>query len=245
MAAYVEAPSQFSGTEMARIGQIYTYLYKLHEQLNIALQKLDSGDFSAAGQAQIEKTVQQIADTQTAGEYTALRSMIVKNANIVRSEMDELVTQFAGDYVAQSDFGEYRQSVEATYVTNALYSETTTRLTESVDAYADFYANMNGRIRSGIIGANPDGTYLYGIAVGQNITTEDVEGSDVPRIIKKDFLAIYAANKLEFYQNDALLASIEGDTLSVGAIRVAGSIEQGSWKWDSRNGLALLWIGGE
>ena len=52
-------------------------------------------------------------------------------------------------------------------------------------------------------------------------------------------------NKLEFYQNDALLASIEGDTLSVGAIRVAGSIEQGAWKWDSGNGLALLWIGGE
>ena len=29
MSTYIEAPSQFAGTEMARIGQIYTYLYKL------------------------------------------------------------------------------------------------------------------------------------------------------------------------------------------------------------------------
>lgn len=243
MATFIDAPSQFTGTEMSRIGQIYTYLYKVHEQLNLALQRLDSGELSAVGQAQIAEVVRKENGTTNAAEFDTLRSLITKNAKYVESSMDAIVNTLESSYVAQSEFGEYRQTAETQFVQNALYAEQNMVVEEQISALENYRSVTEGHIRYGIIGTKEDGSYDYGIAVGERIETTSVSDDENEMIKKQDFLAIYAANRLEFWQGEVKLATFEGDRLSVGTLDVSGSIEQGSWKWDNSNGLALLWIG--
>ena len=243
MATFIDAPSQFSGTEMSRIGQIYTYLYKVHEQLNLALGKLDAGEFSSTGQAQIAEVVRKENEAVNASEFDTLRSLITKNAKYVESSMDAIVNTLESSYVAQSEFGEYRQTAETQFVQNALYAEQNTVVEQQINALENYRSVTEGHIRYGIIGTKEDGSYDYGIAVGERIETTSVSDDENEMIKKQDFLAIYAANRLEFWQGEVKLATFEGDRLTVGTLNVSGSIEQGSWKWDNSNGLALLWIG--
>ena len=160
--------------------------------------------------------------------------------------MQSLENTLASTYVAQSDFGEYKQDADTRYVQNALYAEMNTNVEESLSAInelEEYRRITEGHIRYGIIGTKADGTYDYGIAVGESITTKAVDDDPNEEIIKQDFLAIYAANRLEFWQGEIKLATLEGDILTVGTINVAGSIVQGGWKWDNSSGLALIWIG--
>ena len=138
MATFIDAPSQFSGTEMSRIGQIYTYLYKVHEQLNLALGKLDAGEFSSTGQAQIAEVVRKENEAVNASEFDTLRSLITKNAKYVESSMDAIVNTLESSYVAQSEFGEYRQTAETQFVQNALYAEQNTVVEQQINALENY-----------------------------------------------------------------------------------------------------------
>ena len=80
--------------------QMRSYLYQLVQDLNLSLRQLEAPETEQA-------TVQSAA--QAAREQTAagLKSLIVKTAETVSRQMEQMKTELRGEYVAVSDFGTY------------------------------------------------------------------------------------------------------------------------------------------
>ena len=113
---------------------------------------------------------------------------------------------------------------------------------DAVDAaFGSYKAGTEGYIRTGVVyyeGALP----VYGVAVGQNLTTTLVDG--VETVAQNDFRATFTAKRLSFWQDSTEVAYVSDNRLYIRDITVLDSVTLGGWKLASENGLAFQWIGG-
>ena len=113
---------------------------------------------------------------------------------------------------------------------------------DAVDAaFRSYKAGTEGYIRTGVVyyeGALP----VYGVAVGQNLTTTLVDG--VETVAQNDFRATFTAKRLSFWQDSTEVAYVSDNRLYIRDITVLDSVTLGGWKLASENGLAFQWIGG-
>ena len=101
--------------------------------------------------------------------------------------------------------------------------------------------DTEGYIRTGIVyydGPSP----VYGVAVGQNLTTTQIDGRQV--VEQNNFRAVFTAQKLSFWQDSTEIAYVSNNRLYITNITVLDSITVGPWRMDSGSGLAFKWIGG-
>lgn len=187
--------------------QVYAYLYRLHEYLSVALDRLrDGGADRAADRAvqaadarirqQVEnlkaliiKTAREV-ESHTAIDLSALRALIDSLGEVVEGDggLRAQLLAIQSDYLARSEFGTYAEAVaqqlEATAAGLTQYVSYVSQLQADLDAVsADFSAwrvESQGYIRLGIVGYREDTTPIIGIAIGQNLTVlQDAQGSDV------------------------------------------------------------------
>lgn len=151
--------------------------------------------------------------------------------------------------MASSEFGSYVEKLSA-YIEahpDALtqYYSFCSDLQGDVDAvdaaFRSYKAGTEGYIRTGVVyyeGALP----VYGVAVGQNLTTTLVDG--VETVAQNDFRATFTAKRLSFWQDSTEVAYVSDNRLYIRDITVLDSVTLGGWKLASENGLAFQWIGG-
>jgi len=197
--SHITLPQRPTGTLAQQVARQYAYLFQMAQQLNVALQQTDTAlqqSHTAAKQTAVEEQQQ----------YRNLKSLIIKTATQVQREMDVLSAEFKGSYVASSDFGTYIEQlssyIEANPAALTQYYSFASDLKSNTDAisaaFADYKASTEGYIRTGIVyydGAVP----VYGVAVGQNLTTTEVDGEQV--VSQNNFRATYTASKLSFWQD--------------------------------------------
>ena len=239
----IALPQRPAGTLAEQIERQYAYLFQMAQQLNVALQQTDAAlqqSHTAAKQAAAEETQQ----------YQNLKSLIVKTAAQVQREMDTLSAQLKGEYVAISEFGTYIEQlssyIEADPAALTQYYRFAADLQANTDAvsaaFADYKASTEGYIRTGIVyydGAVP----VYGVAVGQNLTTTEVDGEQV--VSQNNFRATYTASKLSFWQDAEEVAYVSNNRLYITNITVLGSISAGQWNISTDGGgLKFRWMGG-
>ncbi len=227
--------------------EVYSYLFQMAQLLNVAIDSLDRG---YAVMVEKKDTSEQPSSSAAMDEqYQNLKSLIVKTADQVQQEMDTLEVQLKGSYVASSEFGTYIEQlssyIEANPAALTQYYSFASDLksnTEAVSAaFADYKASTEGYIRTGIVyydGAVP----VYGVAVGQNLTTTEVDGEEV--VAQNNFRATYTANKLSFWQDAEEVAYVSNNRLYITNITVLGSITIGAWKLFTDGGLKFQWMGG-
>lgn len=287
----ISAPPMLNGSITNQVSALYSYLYSMSEQLNVAIQSINDNTVEVTESISGSGYTGNSADRVTAagGEYESLKALIIKSADEVnntitvldkqirqdvddvyetKDNVDEKVTGAIDDlqkivasmYVASSEFGTYteqlntleeytREGRQEQYEYNSALSADMENLKTSFEQYI---VETSGYIKYGIVeydGAVP----CFGIAVGQNLTTETVtvDGVDYDRILEKDFRAVFTATALKFYMNSTLVAYMSNERLHIVSAEVDNiSISQqmilgDEWiQYKSADGLIIEYIGG-
>lgn len=239
-----------SAAQMA--AQQYSYLFQLVQQLNAALSSIDSG--TATGSGTVQPTVQ-TAPPSTAGlnalrtQVENLRDMVIKTAEEAEKATESLSAELHEHYMARSDFGTYVQDLSAYLEANpdALtqyygFSADLKAAVKAVDtAFTHYKLDTQGYIRTGIV-AYEDDVPVYGVAVGQNLTTREVDGVAV--VEQNDFRAVFTPRRLGFWQDETEVAYLSDNRLYITDITVLTGLTVGKWRMDSVGGLSFQWMGG-
>lgn len=237
-------PPYPNGTLEQQVMRQYSYLFQMSQQLNLALSQLEQTDRNKSGASQ-----QPVTKAETQRQYQTLKSMIVKTANRVEQSMEQLGAQLSGEYVAIADFGSYLEKLNAYIEANpeaitqyySFYADLQANMAQVSTAFANYKAGTEGYIRTGIVyydGAVP----VYGVAVGQNLTTSQINGAEV--VDQNNFRATFTAKKLSFWQDSTEIAYVSNNQLYITNIVVLDSMSIGNWHMATNNGLAFQWIGG-
>lgn len=253
MSVQIEIPPRFNGFNEEQFKQLYSYLFRLSENLNVALNNLDSmtANPTVAQQttgAALAPSASGTNDTAQSNAYSELRSLIVNTANIINSEMDLIETNMKSNYVSQSDWGTYTKSIEKTVSETATTATAAYAYAETVNTtFGNYKTETEGYIRSGFITTDDDKPIL-GIAIGQNLqaTQVEIDGRVYEQINENQNCAFYTADKVSFRMNGVEVASISNKALEIQDAYITGSIEMGgNWTVSSNNGYTIKWIGGE
>lgn len=222
---FFDAPPALAGSADAKLLQLYNHLGILSNKLNEALMTISIEQLPA----EVQTAVRAGSETEQAEaqDIVRLKSLIIKNAEIVRTEMDEIRTTLESHYEAISEqFGAYQEDVEARITANAYGITQNYEMIQSVQsAEAESEAlirQLNGSIFSGIIDTN---TGDVGIAIGQNVTNEDGTLNENNRMVT------LTANALTFYVNGARAAWFSNSIFNIENGEVNRSMRMGNFLW--------------
>lgn len=244
----ISMPPYPTGTASQIAARQYSYLFQMAQQLNLALEALESGA-AVQGHGGVQQAPSGSAMAALQQQYETLRSQIVKTAEQVEKTTEALTAKLNEEYVAQSEFGTYVQRLSAYLEANP------EALTQYYGFCGDLQANMaavdaafnhyrldtQGYIRTGIVSYEGD-TPVYGVAVGQNLTTRQVDGETV--VEQNNFRAVFTSRRLGFWQDDTEIAYLSDNRLYITDITVLSGLNVGKWRMDSTAGLAFQWMGG-
>lgn len=244
----ISMPPYPTGSAAQIAARQYSYLFQMAQQLNLALEALESGA-AVQGQGVVQQAPAGNAVAALQQQYETLRSQIVKTAEQVEKTTEALTAKLNEEYVAQSEFGTYVQRLSAYLEANP------DALTQYYGFCGDLQANVaavdaafnhyrldtQGYIRTGIVSYEGD-TPVYGVAVGQNLTTREVDGETV--VEQNNFRAVFTARRLGFWQDDTEIAYLSDNRLYITDITVLSGLNIGQWRVDSNGGLAFQWMGG-
>ena len=140
----------------------YDYLFRVTEQLNLALANLGAENFApeSAARTILKGDLSEGQRKEMQSALASLKSLIIKTADAAEAEIETLETQLKSRYVAASDFGAYQEEIAAQLTATAeqieqaiaYYAEMEDALhgvSEEFDAYT---VEVQGYIRQGIIG---------------------------------------------------------------------------------------------
>lgn len=93
----------------------------MSEQLNLALENVNGTALYTQNASQTGGSGSSDGKDVSSGaiSYDELRSLIIKTANEIHVEMDTIVTELEGKYVAVSDFGVYKEETDRRIEENA------------------------------------------------------------------------------------------------------------------------------
>ena len=236
----INPPPTLKGDEKAQLTQVYRYLFKLSEELNAVSASLDgqTGKAIEAISKAAGVTPQSNAqgNEQDNNHYASLVALVIKTADIVSMQMDQVVTNLASKYVAESEFGIYQEEVSREIeetakrtVENFMYDAKVESLTPGEEAAFD--THLEGFIVRGIIDFEDDGTPIIGIAIGREMLKKTKKvGDEVFEMIDTTTnMATYTADKLSFWINGIETAYMSNGELYITRAIILDSIKLGGW----------------
>ena len=233
----IRFPNITAKDEAGQLIQVKSYLIQLAEQLNWALNTVETAQSgTATPSVVINKGVTQQEAEST---FNSIKALIIKSADIVKAYEETIFTNFNGKYFADSDFGTYIEETSRAVLENSkgvieTYSNiqtiTNKDRTGSLDKLEDDVHKTNGYIKRGTL---PDGS--IGIEIGE--TSEDGIFMQYAR---------FTADRLSFFDKSGIEVAYigAGCLYVVGKTVFLGEIQLGSYKTDTSDGLAFTWIGG-
>lgn len=256
MGIKVETPPALRGQPESQIKEISSYLYRLAEMLNVALNNLNENNFSSAAEVSGKKT--STANAQNIDiitSYNELRGLISNTAQVVYVEIDKMKTELEKQYVAMSnDWGTFQENVSSTIEATAEsvvqsynYDSELQALNEQAAGFSAYKISTEGYIRQGFIDRDENNVPIVGIAIGQGLTstTVTVNGTEYQQIDSNASCAFYTATKVSFRINGQEVAYVSNRKLYIGDVEITGSVVLGSkWQISTNSGLTIKWIGG-
>ena len=240
MSIDIRLPNITASTEEGKLQQMQSYMYQLVEQLNWALNTVESaqgGNTSAVVyQSREPTTAQEAEDT-----FNSIKALIIKSADIVKAYETTIFSDFNGKYFAESDFGTYIVETNKKVEENSEGVTESYKRTEAIDSRVegveDELKTTNAYIKRGLLDNGE-----YGIEIGE--TSED-------GIFRQ--YARFTSEKLSFHDVNgnpvAYIGAGDKDKSDTNCLYVTGKavflgeIQLGKYKTDSSDGLAFTWIG--
>jgi dGTP triphosphohydrolase len=239
MAIDIRRPNINGQTDSQRLEQIRSYLYQVAEQLNFAFNTIETSTTTAV--KQIEQAASASSSPEVAQRnFNAIKSLIVKSADVIDAYYEEISKRLEGYYVAQSAFGAYTEATTAIITQNSTNISTLfTDIQEIESELLEIGSRIetDAYIKSGILYYDAEtGAAVYGLEIGQ---TNEVDGEEV-----FDKFARFTSDRLSFYDtNDIEVAYISDYKLYITNAEIKGTLTHGGYDIDSTDGLAYLWKG--
>ena len=224
----------------SQLAQVKSYLYQLVEQLQWALNNLESTTSETTALSQKIASLDEA--TKPKATFDSIKSLIIKSADIVQAYYEEINRRLVGEYVALSDFGKYSEQTSQDITENSAGIE---RLFTNIQKIVTDIENMeytlvevNAHINSGIIDYE-GGIPIYGLEIGQNNIIDGVT------VFNK--YARFTSDRLSFYdQNGTEVAYISDYKLYIRNVEITGSYKIGGFvDTVMANGdVVERWVGG-
>ena len=251
----IETPPTLTGQSDSQLKQLVSYLYRLSENLNIALNSIEYTDNRQTLNSPASAVYSHgAADPNVGTAYNELRALIDNTAKYVRVTEMKLERELASSYQAISDdFGTFAENISTTMAATARdvvasynYDSRITALDEAAAGFSEYQAHTEGFIRQGFIDYDEYGAPIIGIAIGQNLTSTDVtiDGKTYKRFDQGQSCAFYTSEKVSFRINGQEVAYFSNSRLYINDADITGTMSLGNkWMVIHDNGLAIKWIG--
>lgn len=247
MSINLRLPNITETTPEGKLRQMQSFLYQTVEQLNWALNTLESG-----GSGGVVTQGKNSAGSSSGGEnkkensvnFNELKALIIKSADIVNAYYEKINARLTGEYVAQSDYGTFVELTEGQFkATSTDIEQLFTNLQQiitDIDNVESTLIEVNACIKSGLLYYNEAGVPIFGLEIGQ---TNEVDGVKV-----FSQYARFTADRLVFYDyNGREMAYISDKKLYIDNIEVASSFSIGGFVETVQPDLSVVkrWVGGE
>jgi hypothetical protein len=240
---WFDNPPRLNGEEREQLNQLYWYLNAMSEKLNQALMNISSEQMNEDTAAQIRTA----GGEKATQEVNTLKSMIIKTAEVVRSEMTEISTHLQAEYTALSQqFGTYQETIESDIRATAEgvlqeyhYSERIDALESGETEGATFRNDFRTYIFMGILDATTGET---GIAIGDGVTRTDEHGNMVLNDERKT--ATFSQTELAFWHGENKIAWFSDNVFHIRRGEITDSLQIGNHTWMAFQSGAMALVKG-
>lgn len=221
---FFENPPTLRGTPEEQQKALREYLYTLSQKLNEAVLNIGFDQLEQNS----KQTIQQLQDNAEKSEskQQGLKELIVKNAELTRTEDEEIRAQLTRNITALSTLlGEYRETLtQDIEMTAAGIRQTFNLLQETVNTANQtnetFRTGMQSYIYSGVLDSSVTPN-ITGIAIGQNVTNSD------GTLNSENVMATFTAKRITFYNQNNVVGYYEGNKFHIGQGEVTDSMKMG------------------
>lgn len=226
-------------TPDGKLQQIQSYMYQLVQELNWALNTIETGSSSQSVTSMSGTTAVTDKEKDAQASFNDIKALIIKSADIVTAYYEEMKEKFDGLYVAESDFGTYAETTSAEINKNStgiieLYNNLQQIITD-IENLEHRIIDVNAYINSGLLYYDDAGVPIYGLEVGQRNVIDGVE------VFNK--YARFISNRLSFYdENDTEVAYVSDYKLYITNAEITGSLKLGRYVIDTSDGLIIKWV---
>lgn len=216
-----------------QVAQIQSYLHQLVDDLNYALNSIEAQTTEAKNVAAIA-TSGKSEETKAQSTFGAIKSLIIKSADIVNAYYEEINKRLQGQYVAQSEFGTFvEQTTNEISATSTEISQMYTDLQQIISDVEETLQSL-AYIKTGLLYYNdpldkdnytedlPDGAAVFGLEIGQSSEQNGVE------VFNK--FARFTSSELAFFDNNGTkVAYVSNEKLYITHVEVTGSFAVGGF----------------
>ena len=240
---FFDNPPMLQGKEEDQLRQLQRYLSAMSDKLNMALMSITIEQMAPETRTIITKQ-----EDTAAKNYTSLKTMIVKTAEVVRHEMDEITARLEDNYTALSDqFGSYERDLVSTITATAngilqdyQYEERIQGLESEAGDTEVFKRRLDQYIFSGLV---DEQNGRYGIAIGENVTSYDEHGN--PYLNENRKTATFTMDELAFWHGEIKMAWFTDNVMHIAHGEVTDSMKMGNHTWKILSNGAMGLIGGK
>lgn len=200
----IRLPELSGGSEAEQLQSLQRYLYRLAEQLQFA--------FNAVTREQENQQAISAPEKTPAQTFASIKSLIVKSADVVEAVAEQTERKLEGSYVAQSEFGSFRQETQQHLTETDRELEQRFRnlqeISSTIEQVQSTLLEVNAYIRTGLLYQSEEGSPIYGVEIGQQ---DFVDGA----LCFRKFARL-TSDRLSFYDsNDTEVAYISDYQLHV------------------------------
>ena len=249
MSFEIRLPSITGASDHERLEQTRRYLYGLAEQLNFALNNMEK---SSDEKVQLIKNQMSapITEEEAQNNFNSVKALIIKSADIVSAYSEEITKRLDGLYVAESEFGTFKEE------TSAQMSENSTGITTLFENTQTIQSDVNS-VKS-VINSDEDGTTILGadawVKVGlleyDSATGFPIYGMEIGQVNEQNGQTVsrkfaqYRSDGVHLYdENGIKVALISQGLLHITKAEVEISLKLGGYLLDTTNGIAHKWVG--
>lgn len=223
MSMDIRLPNITATTEAGKLQQIQSYLFQMVEQLNFALKSVES----AAGSNVVMETASSTGvkrEQEAQASFNSIKALIIKSADIVNAYYDAITEKLSGEYVAESEFGTYREATEQTITKTSTLVEqnfhSVQQIITDLEGLQHKLIEVDAHINSGVLYYDDDGVPVYGLEIGQRTQIDGVETFNK--------YAQFTADRLTFFDHNGYeVAYVSDEKLFITHIEVNGSFTIG------------------
>ena len=237
----IRLPNITAQTEREQLLQVKSYLHQLANELNWALSSIESGSSTSA--VAKKSTGNSVTKEEMETSFNELRSLIIKSAHTVSSYAESAEEIYNSRYVAQSDFGTYKeeasQEIQKSSKAVESFFEDMQEIITDIETLQHSLVKVSANIRSGLLYYDDSGVPIYGVEVGQRTVIDGVETFDQ--------FARFTPDRLSFYdQNGTEAAYISDYKLYINHVEIKGSLKEGGYVDTiiEGGGIVTKWVGG-
>ena len=235
----IRLPNITAATEKEQLMQVKSYLHQLVQELNWALSSIESSNSTATTK---KSTGNAVTKEELTTSYNDLKALIIKSASTVSAYAEAAEEIYNSRYVAQSDFGRYKEEATQQIQKNSTaiesFFENVQEIITDIDTLEHSLIEVSANIKSGILYYDDNGVPVYGLEIGQRTKLDGVEVFDK--------FARFTSDRLSFYdQNDNEVAYISDRKLYINHVEVKSSFRMGGFMDTvlSDGSIVTKWVG--